>query len=472
MAQIALLVTIAFIVYALRRDFRERGRSDPGSWISFLWIALGASRSINYWVYPSQAVAFNQRLAWEQQSIDLIQNNPLERNLMIVLIGLGVIALIRRHGRFRLRFEDNGWLFAFYAFSLVSISWSDYQGVALKRWIRFIGDMVAILLILTDADPEKMTDQIIRRVAIILLPLSVLFIRYYGQLGRIYTTYGTQMWVGVTGHKNQLGMLCAYTGVALVWRSLKKWPKVDPLDVVLLALVGYLLAGARSQTSIIVFLLGVVLLVVQSRIKGDVRKFNRGVVTALIAVFVVQSLAVTLLNKSLAPAFFASAGRDSSFTGRVPLWQELVKMGARSPFVGSGFASFWLDTNRVMEVWRRVDWTPTTAHNGYLDTFLDLGIIGLLGLFLLIVQTYKNIMRTSREKPDFGKLKIVFFTMVLFHNFTETSLGKPNSLLWLLFLLSSIMVSPGATVRANPALGEDAAKDLARQEPLQPPLLG
>lgn len=470
MTQLALLLTIVFMLFSLRRDILEDPHFAPASWISFIWIGLSASRSINYWVYPSQAVAFNQRIAWEQQNIDLVQNNPLERNLMIGLIILGLIALSRRRGRSLIKFEDNSWITFFYLFTLFSISWSDYQGVAIKRWIRFIGDVVAILIILTDLDPEKTMDRIFRRMAIILLPLSVLFIRYYGELGRIYTTYGTQMWVGVTGHKNQLGMLCAYSGIFLVWRGLKKWPKLDFLDAFLLALACYLLIGSKSQTSMIVFLLGILILVSQSRMKGDLTKINRIIVMVLVGLFIIQALAIVFLDKSLAPAFFSAAGRDASFTGRVPLWQELLGMGGRSPFFGTGFSSFWLDSGRVMEVWHRVGWTPTTAHNGYLDAFLDLGLSGLIILFFLMVQTFRSILRTLGSNRELGKLKIVLFVMIIFHNFTETSLGKPNSLLWLLFLFASIFVIPNAgrasqsaspgDTRASPVLPEPSNSHL------------
>jgi hypothetical protein len=273
-------------------------------------------------------------------------------------------------------------LIAFFAFCLISIFWSEYPGIILKRWIRLAGDVIVILLILSETDPEETIYRIMRRMAILFLPLSILLIKFYSHLGRTYTLSGTQMWVGVTGHKNQLGMLCAITGIVLVWRNLTKWPKVDWLDSGLL---------------------------------------------------------------------FSAAGRDSSFTGRVPLWQKLIAMGGRAPLLGCGFTCFWLDIDRVAEIWKTVDWAATSAHNGYLEIFLDLGIVGLLILFFLLAQTYRNIIRSFQDNPELGKLKLVLFAMVFFHNFTESTLGKANTLLWLLFLLSSIVV------RTKPSQASDLA---------------
>ncbi len=102
-------------------------------------------------------------------------------------------------------------------------------------------------------------------------------------------------------------------------------------------------------------------------------------------------------------------------------------MGGRAPLLGCGFASFWLSTDRLAEIWARVNWTPTTAHNGYIEIFLDLGIVGLLILMFLLMQTNKSIVRSFRDDPELSKLKIVLFVMIFFHNFSESGYGKPTT---------------------------------------------
>jgi O-antigen ligase len=451
MTQAALALTLAFIFYALRREYRESPSYSWASWISFFWVAISASRPVVYWVYPSQAIAFNQRFGWEERSLDLVQSNPLDRNVMIGMIVIGLIILYRRRDRFGLELGANSWLIAFYVLCLLSLFWAGSPGIVFKRWIRLAGDLIAVLLIMTDRDPEEAFLQTMRRVAIVLFPLCILYIRYYDALGRSYRR-GNQMWVGVTGHKNQLGMLCAYLGLILVWRCLKKWPKPDLIDLLLLLMAGYLLAGSGSLTSTVLVLFGVGLLIIQFRTRIEPRKLSRVIVYGLIALFLMQALAVVFLNQSLTESFLSFAGRDSTFTGRVPLWRELIKMIGLNPVLGFGYTSFWI-SDQVVELWRRVDWTPTTAHNGYLDTLMDLGIVGLAVLLLLLIRSYKNIMGVFGEDRAWGALKAVLFFMVVLHNFTETSLGKANSLLWLLFLSAILVVK---TPRRGEA-GQDAA---------------
>lgn len=448
MTQVALLLTVAFIAYCLRNDLRQGERFSVGAWISFIWIALSISKPLVFWLHPG-LIQFGDRADWAQGNVRAIQNDPLQRNLLVALILLGLITLVGRSQVFKFPALENRWLIVFIAYCLLSVFWTGFPNVVVTRWIRLAGDIIAISLVLTERYPEETTYRIIRRVTLLFLPLSILFIHFYSQLGRVYTSYGFQMWVGVTGHKNQLGVLCAFTGIVLVWWNVINWPKINRIDGGLLMMATYLLIGSRSATSAIVLLLGVFLLVAQSFLGKDIRKLSRIVLIGIGFLLVIQVLAVSFLNQSLTPIFFSAAGRDSSFTGRVPIWQELIKMGLRTPFMGHGFDSFWVDSSRVAEAWERIPSLPTSAHNGYVEIFLNLGIVGLLIVFAIFAQAYKNIIRSDGGSPALSKLKFVLLIMVLSHNFTESTLAKPNTLTWLLFLLSSIVIRPKSSTETR-----------------------
>ena len=70
-------------------------------------------------------------------------------------------------------------------------------------------------------------------------------------------------------------------------------------------------------------------------------------------------------------------GRDLSFTGRVPLWQESIKAWLARPILGYGYAAFWnQDSVLVQGIWKDIDWNAPDAHNGYIDVLLQLGAVG------------------------------------------------------------------------------------------------
>ena len=41
----------------------------------------------------------------------------------------------------------------FFLYCLVSLVWSDFPGVAFKRWIKAIGDFLVILVVVSETDP-------------------------------------------------------------------------------------------------------------------------------------------------------------------------------------------------------------------------------------------------------------------------------------------------------------------------------
>lgn len=450
MAQIALPLYLVFLVIAFKRDAKEHRRVSSWLWVPFLWLADCATKPLDLWIYPHQGVAFSQRIAWEQRlsGIEVFQSNPMERALFLILMGVGLIALSKRREDFSFRLKENLGLAVFFLYALVSVSWSDYQGMAIKRWIRLAGDLIMVMIILTEVNPGEALDQILRRFAILFIPLSIVLIKYNETIGRIYTTYGRQMWIGVTGHKNQLGQLCAICGVFLLWRLLKRWPRIDLLDALLFMLTVYLILGSDSETALIVFSLGALLVTFQRLIKGDTRKFRQVIIFSFIFALVLQGVLIAFLNISVTDLFFSSTGRDASFTGRVPLWQELVKIGSQRPILGSGYGTFW-SSGAVYDLWEKVRWTPVSSHNGYIDIFMNLGLVGLLALFFFLLRAYRNISQTIETDKEFGNLIFIFFIIILVQNVTESTLSIANSFLWILILISAVAIT------RRPETGDD-----------------
>ncbi len=440
LAQIALLLCLVFILGALKDDFKECHGVSPSLWVPFIWLAVCASRPFTYWIHPGSVQAW-------APDFDYLQGSSTERTFLIVLMSAGLIILYRKRGQFAFSFRDNIWLYLFYLYAIISVSWADYQGVSAKRWIRATGDIIMALVILTEDDQKEAVEHILRRCAIFMIPLSVLFIRYYRNLGIVFHRSGTPLWVGVTTNKNTLGLLCAFMGIFLIWRLLKNRPKLNVWDACLLGLTVYLLIGARSATSTVVFAVGLLILFFETFLKDNPKRFNVLIVTSVCLLFVLQGLFISVRNESVSTVFFRATGRDSTFTGRIPLWQELMRIGSHRPLLGSGYGSFWLG-HLTHNLWDTFGWRPTNGHNGYLDVFMDLGLAGLVLMIFLIFHTYTKTRNSVEENWGIGKLQLAFLIMILFHNITETSLALPTNLLWFLFLLSALAVKKPADVLA------------------------
>ena len=104
------------------------------------------------------------------------------------------------------------------------------------------------------------------------------------------------------------------------------------------------------------------------------------------------------VNAQLAGA----VGRDPTLTDRTKIWHLLLSMHT-NPLLGTGYESFWLGP-RLVKIWQRFG-PINEAHNGYLEVYLNLGLIGL---FLLIVipdrQLSNHLPKDSSPFPAFASL--------------------------------------------------------------------
>ena len=67
-----------------------------------------------------------------------------------------------------------------------------------------------------------------------------------------------------------------------------------------------------------------------------------------------------------------------------------------------------------------IDWfAPNQAHNGYLETYLNLGLVGLFILIGWIVATFWKIRRELFRNFEWGRYRLGFLAAVVLYNWTE-----------------------------------------------------
>ena len=419
------------VLFALNRD--RQARTSPALWIPVIWLLIAGSRMVSDWL-NLQPPADNADA--------YLEGSPFDRNFLTALLLAGVIVLIRRGPKVLALLQGNGALAVFFLYCALSVLWSDFPDVAFKRWIKSFGDLVMVLVVLSDGDSFSALKRVLSRTAFLLVPLSILFIKYYPDLGRVYNRWTwTPSWTGVTTDKNMLGMTCLVFGLASSWRLLSafKEPK-SPSRIRLLlahgavvAMTLWLLQKCNSMTSLSCFLLGSGLMVA---IRSQFVSRRR----ALIHLFVFGALstAFAVLFLDLGAAALSTMGRDPTLTGRTDLWRHLLAMN-QHPIIGTGFASFWLGP-RLESLWSIYWWQPNESHNGYLETFLNLGWVGV-GLFAIVLgATYRNAIRLFRLDPETGILVLAYFVTAMAYNFTEAAF-KTMNLVWIALMLAVVASS-------------------------------
>jgi exopolysaccharide production protein ExoQ len=434
---LATLVFVAGTVLMFRLDRDPHARVSRALWIPTLWMLIAGSRMVSEWQVGAEIESPNQ----------YFEGSPVDRLVLTALLAAGVAVIVSRARATELFFRRNAPLLLFFAFCGASVFWSDFPGVAFKRWTKALGDVVMVMVVLTDPDPAAAVRRLFARTAFVLIPASVLLVKYYPEWGRGYDRWTwTPFYGGVAIGKNGLGYVCLVFGLASLWRLFSTFrPAPEGLTgsriahgaVVAMAL--WLFWIADSATSFACFLIGGTLLAITTLPALARVPSTPHLVTGGIAVTV---FTVVLLNAGT--GLVAAMGRDTTLTGRTELWETVLKMTV-DPFLGAGFESFWLG-RRVESLWAIYWWRPRQAHNGYLEVFLNLGWAGVLAIAVVIACGYRNVAAMFRRDPAAGSLGLALLVVALVYNLTEAAF-KTMHPVWIAFLLA---VSVPAASRCVP----------------------
>jgi exopolysaccharide production protein ExoQ len=430
----AVCAGVILFLFVLQRE--PEIRTSKALWIPTLWMLIAASRSLSSWLQGEPLVPTANQY---------VEGSPLDRFVLTGLMAAGLIILLCRHRKVTRFLRANWPILLYFSYCAVSILWSDFPDVALKRWVRASGDMMMLLIVLTDRESLMALKRLLARVGFVLIPLSVLLIEFYPSLGQAYSIEDGRIAItGVTDNKNTLGALCLIIGLAAVWRIvnlLRERFHVGRQFIAhgaILVMTIWLLFMSNSSTSKACFLLGLAVILFLNF--GGRQRATK-------AHFVVGGIACVALFIFAMPDAYASVvhalGRSTTLTGRTTLWKLVLSVNI-NPWIGTGFSSFWLGS-RLEQIWSLVYFYPQQAHNGYLETYINLGWIGVGFLGLLLATGYRNVISAFRRDPGVGAFQLTFFVVVLAYNIAEAAFRMSDPL-WL-FLLLMIAVQPSICAR-------------------------
>jgi exopolysaccharide production protein ExoQ len=423
----ATICTVGILgLFWLDRD--EKVRTSIALWIPVVWLAIACSRPAANWLGLSPMESTEQ----------VMEGSPFDRLVFSILLCAGIVVLFSRGQRVIVLLRANGPILFFFLYCLGSIIWSDYPEVAFKRWTKALGDLVMLLIVFSDSEPVAAIQRYLKRPAFVLIPLSILFIKYYPGLGTAYGPWGgPKMNTGVTANKNTLGVICLCFGLASLWRLLVEYDDRNAekrkgrlvAHGVVLAMVLWLLWIANSVTSSSCFVMASVLMLVP---RFRFVKQRPLIVHLLIAMMLAASASVLFLGVS--PDALATMGRNPTLTDRTEVWGWLFSL-VQNPLVGTGFESFWLGP-RLQKLWSIYWWHPNEAHNGYIEIYVNLGWIGIILLAAVVVAGYRTVIAAYRRELPLANLRLAYFLVGMAYNFTEAAFFRMQAPAWIFFLFA------------------------------------
>ena len=487
--QLAIYAYTALIIWFFYRDRRLRPMTSPALWVPLLWFAIIGTRPLSFWVNPGERPDTVERY---------LEGSPLDAAGYMVLLALGLVILVRRHLDWGQVFKANKVLVAFFLYCLISLAWSEFLFVGFKRYIKDCGNVVMVLVILSETDAVAAVRAVLVRYAYLVIPLSMLFIKYMPELGRYYDPWTWQpMYRGVAGEKNALGATVAFGALFLVWDlfdrrrarlealraseaappAAEPAPKAKAVGMVwrkpvaakhdapnlsgapipmqwydiggrllLFAMTLWLLDKADSSNAQVCLLLGTVIIFFFSRSslgkQGLIR--NLGWYTLL----VVCTVLFVYLVPGVLAALLESIGEDPTLTGRVELWTDLLAV-PNSELFGAGYQSFWLGS-AIETIWAKYYFKPNQAHNGYIDSYLNLGAIGVTLLFALLISAGARLRRRMLDKEPLAVLLFALLAFVVFYNWSEAMFSNLTPA-WFMTLLATLRYSAHREALTTPA---------------------
>ena len=103
----------------------------------------------------------------------------------------------------------------------------------------------------------------------------------------------------------------------------------------------------------------------------------------ILAVFLVPVLIVAIVAPD---TILELIGKDPTLTGRTEIWAYVLSDIGMRPWLGWGYFGFWqLSNPAALEISNAVRWIVPHAHNGLLESLLEIGVLGTaLFVFILI----------------------------------------------------------------------------------------
>ena len=431
---LALTLCTVFACWLLTLDRKSAPNCSFALWLPTIWVLLIASKPLGVWLlqYRSEGET----------------GSPFDRYFITAILIIGIIVLVKRRFSFSQAIKENFWLVLLMSFMLISTIWSSMFFTSLIRWIRETPALIMPFIILSESNPREAMLSVIRRTTYILIPFSMLLIKYFPEYGIIWGRWsGELIWVGVTTQKNGLGRLCLISGFFLIWSIIKRWrapngPKVKYqtlAEIFLLIITVHLLKGpnitSMSVTAVTSLSVGLIIFIGLLFMKKIKVNLNANIFMVIIASCIIFGIITVFTSGSNVASITSSMGRESTLTGRTVVWQSLVPVAMQHPLLGHGSGGFWTAATReYFEI--------SEAHSGYLDVILELGFAGLILVSLFLLSSCHRAQKEMKSDYYWAILWICFLIMSAVHNISESSINGLSTHLTAILVFLAIASTP------------------------------
>lgn len=339
----------------------------------------------------------------------------------------------------------NVFLLLIVLYCAISILWSPYPFVTLKRVVQQVGLIIVALAIVPPvAYPRQFLNTLLGTFTALMV-LSIVIVLTMPNIG--IDEQLNHAWRGILPQKNGLGAISALC--AIFWVR-KIFEKNLPVWMCLAGIVFSLalLVMTKSTTALLVFMMctGLYLLIRRRYLIGGFD--NMRVLLSVLVVLLCALLVFFIFNSRLpvwSEIFFPIQyyfNKSVDLTGRTDIWHLVFIEIDKHPVFGIGYGAFWLGAGSPSQyIIDYLHWMPLQAHNGYIDIWNELGLVGLTlltGIFLVHIVQLVKLMRIDREE---AAIHWIIFLFIVVSNISESEILRGVFFQNILFIFSSVTIS-------------------------------
>ncbi len=350
---------------------------------------------------------------------------------LVFLFWQDAIAIINR----------NKVLFILTAIAYFSFLWSDFPDYTFLN-SRDILMMTNFGLYFAIRFSLKEQIKIITYTLLIGMFLSLVFVYAFPGIGRHWVDH-PGAWKGVYGHKNYLGSMMVLSSLAFLSLA-KDTLLIYRISGLFLSLVFMIFSTSRTSLVLSFILILIIMFYKKFRWRGKV-----SVIYIDIGILILGC--VSLLVFTYWVEIITGLGRDPTITGRTIIWNIALTRLMERPFLGYGRGAFWAPkSNYAIEASQAIGtgWVPPHGHNGFIDTTLDVGLIGLVLFLFCYFITFARALKLgyASKKPE-DTWPLIYLIFLAINNITESCLLYLPNLYWVLFITISFTLSKTKVIK-------------------------
>lgn len=313
---------------------------------------------------------------------------------------------------------------------VISIAWSSQEFITFKRAIALSFSTIVILYLIQVFKNRELLRLMSISFAIIVTMnvVASLFFQSY-----VYDYFNDPTALrGVYTTKNHLSKLMVLSIITIYFYIRYNHLNINKRCIWIIYIIAsfiLMILSKSAMTIIVTFILIISILIVKLIPKNIYLRLS------LTLFLFISFMSIILIVVNISNEILGVLGKDSELSGRMGIWSSVYDSIQNSMLLGYGYAGFWGGIGTPSEsVVRSIGWNVPSAHNGYLEIWLSIGLIGLILILVCILYTSIRLLNNIANSY-FHSYLIITLIYLLLINLTESSLLLSNNLYWFMFII-------------------------------------